>query len=313
MAKNTPLSLDDLFGGCHVEQAENVLTKTCHDLIDEYPNQPRYLTQENLDKGFLESVKACGVYEPVILSIQKNGRRLMLAGHKRLLANKLAGNTEIIAIEKQGLEQWQEKIIVGHTNFQQGVQNMSHSERYRSMSLEMDALVQFRQYLKDNKLDTKGEIVLNGQVFQLEHLEKSRDLIAKRYHISGSDVQRIMRIKYLCKQFMLLLDKKDLPFRAAVALSYLTENQQEELYNALGDTKITVDKATTLKELSEQNLFLVDNVLQVLNSTDITPCKENRVSLAPKLITTYFTGKSQEYIAHVLDKALEEYFAKMGA
>lgn len=296
MVKNTPLSLDDLFGGCDFKQKENSLTKVNHDIIDTYPNQPRYLTQENIEKGFLESVKAYGVYEPVILSVQKNGRRLMLAGHKRLLANKLAGYEEILAIEKHGLEQWQEKIIVAHTNFQQGIQNMSQTERYRSMSLEMEALVQFRQYLRDNKLDLSGEIELDGRVFKFEHLEKSREIIAKRYSVKPSDVQRMMRLKYLSADFMHLLDEKKMPLNAGVALSYLTTEQQNQVYSTLDNIKITLEKAVALRELSEQEMLSEDKIAEILNGICTKTAKEKRVALSPKLINTYFTGKAQNIL-----------------
>lgn len=71
------------------------------DLIDPNPYQTRRKIHEESLNELAESIRACGVVQPVVLRSAAGGRYQLVAGERRWLASKRAGKSTIPAVVRQ--------------------------------------------------------------------------------------------------------------------------------------------------------------------------------------------------------------------
>jgi len=71
------------------------------DLIDANPYQTRRKIREEALNELVDSIKATGVIQPVVLRPAANGRYQLVAGERRWMASKRAGKTTIPAVVRQ--------------------------------------------------------------------------------------------------------------------------------------------------------------------------------------------------------------------
>jgi ParB family transcriptional regulator, chromosome partitioning protein len=71
------------------------------DLIDANPYQTRRKIREEALSELVESIKATGVIQPVVLRPAANGRYQLVAGERRWMASRRAGKTTIPAVVRQ--------------------------------------------------------------------------------------------------------------------------------------------------------------------------------------------------------------------
>jgi len=71
------------------------------DLIDANPYQTRRKLREEALNELVESIKASGVIQPVVLRPAANGRYQLVAGERRWMASKRAGKSTIPAVVRQ--------------------------------------------------------------------------------------------------------------------------------------------------------------------------------------------------------------------
>lgn len=89
------ISLCSLFN-----ESEEVVVKLRINEIDDFPNHPYKVLENEKMQDMVESVKQYGVTQPVIIRRKENGRYEMISGHRRKKASILAGLKEINGIIK---------------------------------------------------------------------------------------------------------------------------------------------------------------------------------------------------------------------
>lgn len=98
------------------------------------------------------------------------------------------------------------------------------------------------------------------------HDEFTRDLIAKKYGMSGRSVSQKLRINYLNDTFKEQVDRKKLALKAAVELSYLDEENQKLVYERAveNEIKVSVTMAQRLKSIYEKGELDEDTIDQIM-------------------------------------------------
>ena len=94
------ISLDDLFTTQEQRDAEDYVIPIPLDQIDDFPNHPYKVRDDDEMKELSESIKTYGVSQPVIVRKKEDGRYEMISGHRRKFASHLAGKKDIMAIVK---------------------------------------------------------------------------------------------------------------------------------------------------------------------------------------------------------------------
>ncbi|MEG2720521.1 MAG: hypothetical protein RR914_04270, partial [Oscillospiraceae bacterium] len=103
-----------------------------------------------------------------------------------------------------------------------------------------------------HKVDTSD---VSSDLVPIGHKVDSLQEISNINNESRRNIARYIRLTFLISPLLDIVDKKDLPFRAGVELSYLNESQQNKLFEYISavDVKVTLEQATAIKNISKQS------------------------------------------------------------
>ena len=92
---------------------------------------------------------------------------------------------------------------------------------------------------------------------------RSYYVVGQKNNESGRQIQRYIRLTYLIKPMLDMVDVNKMPFMVGVTLSFLSEGNQNILFNLINDNnmKITLSQAEELKRLN----ILGDFTLEMLD------------------------------------------------
>ena len=265
------------------------------DQIDDMPNHPFKVRENDEDMAELvESVKFYGVLTPVILRQKEDGRYECAAGHRRRTAARLAGHTTIKA-EVRDITHDEAIIIMAHTNRQRS--KILPSEKAFAYKMELEALR--RQ---------AGRPSLNNACPVGAHFsgKRSDEILASESPDSARQIQRYVRLTNLCRPLLDMVDDGRIAFRPAVELSYLTENEQQDLLDTIASEEATpsLQQATKMKEFSAAGKLNADVILSIM--CEQKPNQKEKISfrvdkLRPFLPKNLPSMQVEQYILKALD------------
>lgn len=233
------------------------------DLIDAFPNHPFSMPQDKI-KSIAESIKVNGLFEPVILrpNPAMPGRYQAIAGHCRIAATRLNGDTTIKARVDDEMTDERAVILMVDTNLERR-DEIKISERAKALQMKMEAV--------------KAEKEKLGKAAPTAGM-KSREAVAAETGDSAITVERYCRLTRLIPDVLELVDSGKIKFVPAVALATLTEKEQLMLLNHMQDNKVypTPEQAEKIKAASEAG---------ELNSLLIASYLEKPEVAAPKKVT----------------------------
>ena len=288
---------DDLFQ-TDESRAEAALSKI-RDIpiseIDEFPDHPfKVLMDEDMEQ-LVESVKRNGVMTPATVRLKEDGRYELISGHRRKKACELAG-LETIKCEVKDLTRDEAIIIMVESNLQRSVILPSEKAFAYKMRLEAMKRQGERTDLTSSPLDNK----LKGTTSAQQVSRNSGD--------SQPQIYRFIRLTELVPEILQMVDEKQIAFRPAVEISYLSEEQQYTLLEAMSYNDATPSLAQAIKmKKFNQDGKLTDEVIQSImeeekpNQKEKPAFRDERITkLIPKTVP-----KGQE--ADFVVKALEFY------
>lgn len=259
MEKNIPkaplpkVSLDELFS-TQKERDEADLEKVVEieiSSIDDFPNHPFKVINNDDMKQMVESIKENGVLLPVIVRKKDNDRYEMISGHRRKFASKLAKLEKIPCIIKE-LTDEEATIIMVDSNMQR--EKILPSERAFAYKMKLEAIK--HQGKKDK---TSAQDVQKSKT--------SREIISDEEGKSRETIRRYIRLTELIPEFLNLVDEETIAISPAVSLSYL---KQEEQYMVLdwieyNDATPSLSQALNLKKLSQEDNFTEESMESILD------------------------------------------------
>jgi ParB family chromosome partitioning protein len=140
-----------------------------------------------------------------------------------------------------------------------------------------------------------------------------RDL-AEENDTSKDEIYRYIRLTFLIRELLELVDEEKIPFVAGVDLSYLSEEDQMMVLDQMNmhNIKIDLKKAKALKELSQAGRLSEEKIYRVLMGEEKKP-KPKGVKLKPKLISKFFRpDQKPKEIEEIIEEALTLYFETKG-
>ena len=285
-------ALDELFMTEEGRQ-ENKLPRI-HDIpldqIDDMPNHPYKVRQDEDMEELIESVKAYGVITPAILRKKEDGRYECVSGHRRRKASELAGFKTIKA-EIRDISRDEAILIMAHSNRQRS--KILPSEKAFSYKMELEAL------RRQAGRPPKNNSVPLGQNFG----ETAREILAKNSPDSNTQIQRYIRLTYLLPQLLDMVDEGRIAFRPAVELSYLTDQEQKYLLETIGyeDATPSLAQAIKMKEFSRDGRLNADVILSIM--CEQKPNQKEKI--------TFHTEKLKPYLPkNITPKQTEDYILK---
>lgn len=145
-----------------------------------------------------------------------------------------------------------------------------------------------------------------------DHHFNNRDEVGKEYGLSGSSVGRLLKVNDLIVPLRHKLDNGSLMFKVGIQISFLTEEEQQLVYEQMMElhVKITMEMAIKLRAHSgDLNLAMVR---RYLTKTVEPKDRPMNIKVAEKISKKYFKGKDQKTIDDILEKALAAWFAAEG-
>lgn len=245
--------LDDLFKD-QDERNEDKLEKVMDislDLIDDFPNHPFKVINNDDMEQMKQSIIDNGVLSPVLVRQKEDGRYEMISGHRRKFASQLALKETIPCIVRN-LSDDEATVIMVDSNMQR--EEILPSEKAFAYKMKFEALS--HQGMRND--------LTSGQVVQ--KLEVS-DLIGKENDESGRQVRRFIRLTNLIPELLEMVDNKKIAFNPAVELSYLKEDEQYTLLDCIEYNEATPShaQAIKLKEMSKSNLLTSDDIDDIIS------------------------------------------------
>ena len=146
------------------------------------------------------------------------------------------------------------------------------------------------------------------------HDNASVEELAQQYGYSARHVARYLRISKLIKPLQKLVDENRIPLISAVDVSYLSEDEQQIIYEAIEalGAKLRSKMAELLRQRGGE--LTADLVEQLIDSMIEKKSSEDGVMirLSDRILNKYFKGMSTEQMAEVVEQALDAWFSGKG-
>ena len=264
--------------------------------IDEFPDHPfKVLMNEDMEQ-LVESVSRSGVMTPATVRQKEDGRYELISGHRRKKACELAG-LETLKCEVKELTHDEAIIVMVESNLQRSV--ILPSEKAFAYKMRLEAMKrQASRPIKDNY----------SPVGNNSEFATSSDELAEKVGESKNQIFRFIRLTELVPEILQMVDERQIAFRPAVEISYLSEEQQYTLLEAMGynDATPSLAQAIKMKKFMQEGK-LTDEVIQSImqedkpNQKEKPAFKDERITkLIPKSIPR---GQETDFVV----KALEFY------
>ena len=292
----TLTKLDDLFT-TQAQRDEEQLSKIRDiplELIDDFPDLPFKVRDDEDMMQLVESVKERGVITPATVRQKEDGRYELVSGHRRKRACELAG-FETLRSEIVDLNRDEATILMVESNFQRS--EILPSEKAFAYKMRLEALSRQgkRTDLTSNPLGRKSDGKETAQIIG----EQSGD--------SQTQVRRYIRLTNLVPELLEFVDEGRIKMRPAVELSYLDEDCQRDVVDEidLNDATPSHDQTIRMRKLFNEGNLTTEAIHAVMseekpNQKEKIVLRGDRVrQLIPKNIpvsqTEDFVCKALEY------------------
>ena len=292
----TLTKLDDLFT-TQAQRDEEQLSKIRDiplELIDDFPDHPFKVRDDEDMMQLVESVKERGVITPATVRQKEDGRYELVSGHRRKRACELAG-FETLRSEIVDLNRDEATILMVESNFQRS--EILPSEKAFAYKMRLEALSRQgkRTDLTSNPLGRKSDGKETAQIIG----EQSGD--------SQTQVRRYIRLTNLVPELFEFVDEGRIKMRPAVELSYLDEDCQRDVVDEidLNDATPSHDQTIRMRKLFNEGNLTTEAIHAVMseekpNQKEKIVLRGDRVrQLIPKNIpvsqTEDFVCKALEY------------------
>ncbi|WIV11175.1 ParB N-terminal domain-containing protein [Proteiniborus sp. MB09-C3] len=320
--KRKVININDLFSDEEdlLESSDSGIKEIDLSQLVPFKNHPFKLYEGQRLNDMVDSIKEHGVILPLIVRADNNGKYEILSGHNRANAATIAGLERVPIVIKEGLTDEEAMLIVTESNLiQRSFTDLSYSEKARVLTEHYNAIKQQGKKVdlinELEKLSNADDLEENLDSCQFGTQGRSDKKVGDDYKLSARDVARYIKVDTLNESLKIRLDTKEIPFIAAVDLSFLKKDEQESIEGILKKNKFKVDikKATVLKKLSQKRNLTEEKAFDILSGKyfDNPNKKPKSIKVKPKIISKYFSeGQNQKDIERIIEKALELYFSQ---
>ena len=289
--------LDDLFT-TQAQREEERLSKIRDiplELIDDFPDHPFKVRDDEDMQQLVESIKERGVITPATVRQKEDGRYELVSGHRRKRASELAG-FETLRCEVVDLNRDEATILMVESNFQRS--QILPSEKAYAYKMRLDAMK--RQAGRPAK---KYSPVGNNYEFA-----KSSDELADKTGESKNQIYRYVRLTNLVPELLEFVDEGRIKMRPAVELSYLDEDCQRDVVDEIdmNDATPSHDQTIRMRKFFDEGKLTTEAIQAIMseekpNQKEKIVLRGDRVrQLIPKNIPI---SQTEDFVC----KALEHY------
>lgn len=274
------MAFSSLLGGS--SEAKGTTEISVDELIP-YEDQPFKSYTEEALLELAEDIETNGIISPVIVR-PFNGKYQILAGHNRTNAAKLAGLDKVPCIIKD-VDDDTACLIMTNTNLFQR-QKLLPSEKAFAYKVQTEAL-------KNKKVADAGTET------------------AKQNNESRTNVFRYIRLTFLNKDLLDMVDNDMIPFRAGVNISYLSSESQELLIDIINEYElqtISLKQSEKIRETADNGNISEYELKEIILKKSKTE-KKKKIKINWSLISDFFEDDvTNDDIENTVFNALTAYF-----
>lgn len=291
----TLTKLDDLFT-TQAQRDEEQLSKIRDiplELIDDFPDHPFKVRDDEDMMQLVESVKERGVITPAAVRQKEDGRYELVSGHRRKRACELAG-FETLRSEIVDLNRDEATILMVESNFQRS--EILPSEKAFAYKMRLEAMKRQAGRPRKENVSPVGTNL------------RTDEQIAQETGDSRNQIHRYVRLTNLVPELLEFVDEGRIKMRPAVELSYLDEDCQRDVVDEidLNDATPSHDQTIRMRKLFNEGNLTTEAIHAVMseekpNQKEKIVLRGDRVrQLIPKNISV---SQTEDFVC----KALEHY------
>ena len=290
--------LDDLF--TTQEQRDDEKLSKIRDIplteIDDFPDHPFKVRDDEDMAQLVESVKERGVITPATVRQKEDGRYEIISGHRRKRACELAG-FETLRCEVIDLDRDEAIILMVESNYQRS--QILPSEKAFAYKMRLEAM--------NRKAGRPSKENLTPVESDYEKL-RTNEKFANEVGESREQIRRYIRLTNLVPELLEFVDEGRIKMRPAVELSYLDEDCQRDVVDEidLNDCTPSHDQTIRMRKFFDEGKLTTEAIQAIMseekpNQREKIVLRGDRVrQLIPKNISV---SQTEDYVC----KALEHY------
>ena len=230
-------TLDDLFSTQELRDDAKLskIRDIPLELIDDFPDHPFKVRDDEDMIQLVESVKERGVITPATVRQKEDGRYELISGHRRKRACELAG-FEALRCEVVDLDRDAATVLMVESNYQRS--QILPSEKAFAYKMRLEAMNrQAGRPRKENPTPVVSD--LDGQ--------RTNEILGNEVGESREQIRRYIRLTNLVPELLDLVDEGKIKMRPAVELSYLDEGNQRAVVDEIDLNQATPSHAQTIR------------------------------------------------------------------
>lgn len=262
--------------------------------LHEFRDHPYQVLDNEEMNSLIESVQQQGIMTPLIVRPLEGttDEYEIISGHRRFRAAQKAGLAEVPAFIRP-VSRDEAAIMVVDSNLHR--EHLLPSEKAFAYKLKAEALKHQGQ---------RNDLTLEQLAPKL-----STELIAEQEGTSKDTVKRYIRLTKLIPDILKMVDEQRIAFSVGVELSYLTENEQQDLFEAieLEDKTPSLSQAIQMKKLSQSGKLDSDTISKIISEEK--PNQREKISFQYDVLSKYFPKNftPQDIYKRLLKLAQDDY------
>ena len=238
------------------------------DKLSPFAEHPYRVREDAAMDELVESIRVHGILSPLLARPKGEGYELVSGHRRRLAAQKLGLPTVPVLVREMTDDE--AVILMVDSNLQR--ENLLPSEKAFAYRMKLEAMKH------------QGKATSRQVVGKLE----SADEVGQVNGESGRTIQRYIRLTNLVPPLLQMVDDGRIAFSPAVELSYLTRDEQAELWDLIGREDVTpsLSQALRMKQLSREAKLTPEVLYAIL--TEEKPNQKEQIRIKTESLRKYF-------------------------
>ena len=238
------------------------------DKLSPFAKHPYRVREDAAMDELVESIRVHGILSPLLARPKGDGYELVSGHRRRLAAQKLGLSTVPVLVREMTDDE--AVILMVDSNLQR--ENLLPSEKAFAYKMKLEAM-------KHQGKSTSCKVCTKS---------RTDEMIGKHESVSARTIQNYIRLTNLVPPLLQMVDDGRIAFSPAVELSYLTRDEQAELWDLIGreDATPSLSQALRMKQLSRE-AKLTPEVLYVI-LTEEKPNQKEQVRIKTESLRKYF-------------------------
>ena len=238
------------------------------DKLSPFAKHPYRVREDAAMDELVESIRVHGILSPLLARPKGEGYELVSGHRRRLAAQKLGLSTVPVLVREMSDDE--AVILMVDSNLQR--ENLLPSEKAFAYQMKLEAM-------KHQGKSTSCKVCTKS---------RTDEMIGKHESVSARTIQNYIRLTNLVPPLLQMVDDGRIAFSPAVELSYLTRDEQAELWDLIGqeDATPSLSQSLRMKQLSREAKLTPEVLYAIL--TEEKPNQKEQIRIKTESLRKYF-------------------------